>query len=246
MPEKRLLSNIQFVLVEPKGDRNIGSTVRILSNFGFSKLILVDPVPFITTECYRAAASSCDMLDNICIKGSLIEAISDSNLVVSTTGKKGKSKKPVYTPWEVAELALSVGKSGKVSIVFGREDRGLENRELRYSHILSRIPTSEERPSLNLSHAVGIYAYEIYRSLTKKESPKGKVETPGSYEELEGFYEHLKRVLDKIGYVDKQNPERIMDILRRLFGRLLPTSREIRVLRGILRKIENKLDYHER
>ncbi len=240
MRRKRVnpLSNIQFVIVEPKGDRNIGSVVRIMENFGFSKLVLVNPVPFLTIDGYRMAASSKDMLDRVVLASDFMEAISSSRLVVATTGKTGKSKKPVYMPWEVAEMALGVAEKDKVSIVFGREDRGLENVELRCSHIISRIPTTGPNPSLNLSQAVGIYAWEMARRRVK-DGPLGVVgPSPATFGELEGFYGHLKRVLDRIGYLDPQNPDRIMDVMRRLFGRCLPTSREIRILRGILNKVE--------
>ncbi len=242
MQEKDYFENIYFVIVEPKGDRNIGSICRVMANMGFSNLVLVNPVPYLTVEGYRMAASAKDFLDRIVIYDTLEEAIKDSNLVICTTGKTGKEKKSALSPEEVADLVLSMGSDTKISIVFGREDRGLENKELRYAHFLSRIPTSKKYPSLNLSHAVLIYAYEILKKYYRKEVGEKKEHKPATQEEIEGFYQHMKNVLMKLKYLDPQNPDRIMDVLRKLYGRAMPDSREVRILRGILRKMDNFIE----
>ena len=240
MRERGSFDRVHFVLVEPKGDGNIGSVCRVLKNMGFSNLILVNPVPFLTIDGYRMAASAKDLLDRVVIRDTLDEVLSDFNFVVCTTGKTGKAKRPVFTPQEVAEMVTSMDSDAKVAIVFGREDRGLENWELRLGYILSTIPTSPDNPSLNLSHAVLVYAYELFKAFTGgRLKSLGK---PATFKEMEGFYGHLKSLLERVGYLDPQNPERMMDVLRRIFGRAFLDSREVRILRGIIRKVENALE----
>jgi tRNA/rRNA methyltransferase len=56
--------------------------------------------------------------------------------------------------------------------------------------------------------------------------------------QLEGYYDHLERVLLKIGYLQPHTATARMEKFRRLFNRSQLSSQEVAMLRGILRQVE--------
>lgn len=117
------------------------------------------------------------------------------------------------------------------------EKEGLTNEELSLCHLYVRIPSSGLFPSLNLAQAVMVLCYELFHS--SKTIPKSPVQLAQA-ERLEGMYEHMERTLLSIGFLDSDHPERIMRVLRRLFGRCHLEEREVQILQGIW----SRMDWH--
>ncbi len=155
--------SVRIILIEPASEGNVGSICRAMKNFGFNDLWLVKPCKL--GDFAKAMASHArDVLEEVITVGTLDEALQGCDLVVGTTGKPGESMRqhirvPYFTPSELRTMLED--KSGRVAILFGREDHGLSAEELSRCDIVINIPASDEYPVLNISHAVAIVLYEI-------------------------------------------------------------------------------------
>ena len=114
----------------------------------------------------------------------------------------------------------------------------MTNAELDLCHLVVTVPTAPEHPSLNLAQAVLLICYELRGGAAANDPhlpAKGLLATS---KELEDLYRHSREVLLRVGFLDPQNPDRILRVLRRLLGRVGPDSREVTILRGILRQMD--------
>jgi len=232
--------NVRVVLVEPKYEGNIGSAARVMKNFGFKELVLVKPPP-LGEVCRAMASHAVDVLDNCETVDSFEDGVKNSNVVVGTTGITGKTddehvRMPFFTPEELGKKLQ--GKRGNVSLIFGREDAGLNNEEVKKCDMIVSIPTCAEYPVMNLSHAVAIILYEL------SEASSGEIELAGR-DDLDRLYEHFQCILDRIDY-PKHKRDKTLLMLRRIFGRAMLTGREVQTFRGILRKIEFHIKFNQR
>ena len=160
---KKNNNDIEFILVEPSHSGNIGACARAIKNMGFKKLGIVKPRKTITKEAYYRAKSAKDILDNALIYESFDQAIEDKNLILATSARERTIPWPTFFIDDISEEIKSELQSAKnkTAVIFGREDNGLSNEELQKCHIHLVIPTSVEYPSLNLSHALQLVAFEI-------------------------------------------------------------------------------------
>ena len=232
------MPEIEIVLVEPLYEGNIGFVARVMKNFGFSRLVLINP-PDIGEEAIARAAHAQDILAGA-ERRSLQEVIERSNLLVATTGEVSKSictstRMPYYTPEEIREKILN--HSGKIAILFGRENWGLSNEEIRKCDLICTIPTSADYPIVNISHAVAIVCHELAHL------PRGTYPL-ANRQELDSFYSHLDAFLDRIEHPDFKR-ENTLVMLRRIFSRAGLTPREVSTLHGLLRRTEWHLDNKE-
>lgn len=231
-------NNISFVLVEPKEPGNIGATARAIKNMGFTNLVLVNPAS-LTDEAYWMAWRSKDVIERAQIHKNLSSAIEDKALVVGTTRRRGSKRGAIVDVREGVKRIYEVAQNNSVSILFGREDKGLFNDEIEKCGFLMTIPTSELQPSLNLSQAVLIVSYELMRC-EEIEDYHMERQFYVQQQELEKLYERLHEVLKNIKYIP-DNPdieERIMNNLRHLFGRTGLTFWELKMLHGLCSHIE--------
>lgn len=225
----------RIVLVEPLYSGNVGSVARVMKNFGFSELVLLNPCE-LDMPARVMSVHAYDIIENARIEFSLKDALSGSNVTVGMTGLHGKTdnkhyRMPAYSPKQLKDK-LS-GKGGVVSLVFGREDAGLSNEELEICDIIVNIPTSPVYPSMNLSHAVAVVLYEL-------SDIKGGERYLADHSDVGLLYEHLNEVLDDIEYKEhKEDKTKLM--LQRILGRAELTGREVQTLRGVLRRIQWKL-----
>jgi len=225
------------VLVEPVYQGNVGSVARAMKNFGYTDLVLVNPCK-LEGQARAMASHARDILEGARVTSTVDEAVEGANLLVGTTGvasmKGGEHiRLPLYTVRELKDRLK--GFSGTVAILFGREDDGFNNAELKSFDMLITIPTSEIYPIMNLSHAVAVVLYE----LSELEG--------GSSPLAEGFdlkllYRHMEDLLEKINYPPHKKDKTFL-MLRRIFGRAGLTPREVQTLRGIIKKIERKMGY---
>jgi tRNA/rRNA methyltransferase len=225
------MPEIDIVLVEPLHEGNVGFAARVMKNFGFSDLVLVDPCPL--GELARACAMHAwDVLENARTM-TLDEVFLNYPLIIATTGGLSKSvcrsmRMPYYSPGEIREQIKEV--KGKVAILFGRENRGLSNEEVRRCDMICTIPSSPAYPILNISHAVGIVCYEL------ADIPRGTY-LIAEREDMECLYGHLDHFLDKIEHPGFKRRNTLL-MARRILGRTLLTTREVSTFHGILRRAE--------
>ncbi|HZX35109.1 MAG TPA: RNA methyltransferase [Thermodesulfobacteriota bacterium] len=241
--ESKARKNISIVLVEPKGAGNVGSVARVMKNTGFRNLVLVNSVQYKNDEGFSMACSASDVLLKAKEVKTLKQAVKDSHFIVGTTRRKGGARFPVFTMDEALPKILSVSKKNTVSILFGREDRGLENEETLFCDILFEIPAHRDMMSLNLSHAVFAVCHALFK--TEASCVVELTLKSASREEVEAMHEHIERVLEKLGYADEIKKGYLMPILlrnlRKIFGRTVLVEKEVNMLRGILTRIEEKI-----
>lgn len=225
------MPEFDIVLVGALYQGNVGQTARAMKNFGFSRLVLVDACP-IGDEARIAASHAADVLERA-ERCTLEEVYGRSALTVATTGELNKSvcrptRMPYFSPAELREHLAEV--EGRVAILFGRENWGLNNREIRMCDIVCTIPTSPEYPILNLSHAVAVVCYELAHL------PRGTYPL-ATHREMDCLYRHIDRFLDHIEHPPFKR-ESTMTLLRRVLGRAKLTTREASVMHGLLRRTE--------
>ena len=235
---------LAIVLVEPKLDMNVGAVARAMKNFNLGRLLLVSPgCDHLSDQARALSCGADDLLEQAEIFSELDPALAEFKLVVGTTARLGKYCRPVYTPTQTAEKIEDLGRQTPVAIMFGREDFGLGREQRRHSHILSSIPVNPDFSSLNLAQSVLLYGYELGRlkSADRESADRASQATAelATHSELQGMYGHLRKTLDAADFLDKSNPDHLLEYLRRLFGRAAMTHREVRIIRGIMSLIDH-------
>ena len=252
------LQNITIVLVRPQFAGNIGSVCRAMKNTGLSRLILVSPEQDpLSGEARMMATSAKDLLQKAKTFSTLEEALEGFRWIAGTSARKGINRGPFIAPREISPEIIQHAGSIPVAILFGPEDRGLTNREIDPCHALIQIPTHHGLTSLNLAQAVLLVCYELYlASLPElriadcglRNEKRARKDEAGSsfglpaplaeFQKVEKMYAHLEQLLLRIGFLDTNNPKRIMHTLRRIFGRANLGDRDVAILRGIFRQLE--------
>ncbi len=227
------------ILVEPEYQINIGFVARVMKNFGASELILVNP-PDIGGEAYKFAVHARDILENARIVESLEDALAMVDLAVGTTAIAGKNYIAERAPLKPGELKEKLkGYPGKVGLFFGRESRGLDNRELELMDLTVTIPTSEAYPTMNLSHAVAVILYELRRE--EHSEVKHSLE-PATWKEKDNLVKLWGELLEVLDYPrDPIRRKYFRTIFRRFLGRSFLYGREAHSLAGPLRKAVEEL-----
>lgn len=236
MSQQNKTDNITIVLQRPRYPENIGAVVRAGQNMGVGGLIVVNPQnydrPRILKMATHAAADAVEQISRLdCLK----EALAPFSYVVGTTARLGKQRQEIFTPSEIAEKIVPISQKNRIAILFGPEDRGLTNEDLRFCHCLVNIPTASFT-SLNLAQAVMIMCYEIFTAQGKAMNSFHPRLANGH--ELEGMYEHLKEILIRISFLNPQNPDYWMNNLKRFFARLPLRAKEVSIIRGICRQMD--------
>ncbi len=230
------LENFAVVLHRPHFPENIGSAARACKNMGISKLIVVDPLDCDLTRILKMATHSAeDIVANMEVYDDLEEALGGFQYVVGTTARQGSNRPTIKDVRGFAQELVSISLNNKIALLFGPENRGLANRELKYCHALITIPTSGFA-SLNVAQAVIIVLYEIFTASLEK-VPEFVPRLANVFE-LEEMYKHLAKTLAKIHFINPENPEYWMMNIRRFFGRLKLRARDVKIIRGICRQIE--------
>jgi len=234
---RNLSLEIRIILVEPMYQGNVGSVARAMKNFGYTDLVLVNPCK-LEGEARAMSSHARNVLEGARITSTLDEAVRGTSLRIGTTGvaslKTGEHiRLPLYTPRELKEKLQNC--NGTIAILFGREDSGFRNDELKSFDMLITVPTSEIYPIMNLSHAVAVVLYEL------SELEGGNRPLADGFD-LQLLYGHLEELLEEIDYPPHKKDKTFL-MLRRIFGRAGLTPREVQTLRGIIRKTERKMGY---
>jgi tRNA/rRNA methyltransferase len=237
MTSQVALENVAIVLVEPQIPENIGSVARAMHNMGLDRLMLVDPKNLDTDRMNKTATgSSTKVLEGMDIYKNLREALAPFQYLVGTTARIGASRPALAHPKSLARKLIPISRDNLVAILFGPEDRGLSNDQLRFCHTIATVPTASFS-SLNLAQAVMIVCYELFLANDRTPQDTPILRLANSFE-LEGMYDHLRAMLSKIGFLDPQNPEHWLLNIRRFLARVPLRAREVRIIRGICRQMD--------
>ncbi len=223
---------VKIVLVNPIYEGNVGSVARVMKNFGFQDLILVNPCNI--DNFARAMASHAVDVLNSAKTRTLVDVLKNSELIIGTTGITGAGSF-TRSPYPLIKLNEKLeGKSGVASILFGREDQGLPNQILNQCDMILNVKTNPAYPVMNISHAAAVILYSISSLPTTSSSGEFTI---ASHDDLERLLGHTSDVLTDIGFpVHKRG--RVLFTLKRILGKSELTPKEVRVLRGILSRIQ--------
>jgi tRNA (cytidine32/uridine32-2'-O)-methyltransferase len=239
-------AHIRIVLMNTTHPGNIGAAARAMKNMGLSRLYLVEPRRFPAPEAEWLAAGAGDVLRSAVVVPTLQAAIGDCHLVVGTSARERNIPWPLFVARDSATQLMAEPSTSQIAVVFGREDRGLTNEELRMCQHHVYIPSSEKYAALNVSAAVQVICYELrmaWMAANPEAAPplRGWDVPPATLDDMEHFFAHLDRVLTDLGFIDPANPRQTSTRMRRLFGRLRPDHMELAMLRGVLSETEKLL-----
>ena len=240
---KNWKDRLSFVLVEPYESGNIGATTRAMKNMGFSKMEMVNP-PELNEEAARFAHNSMDVLKATVSYPTLDEAMADKSIVIGVTRRTGKGRGHWLTIEEAAQKCMEMSPENKAALLFGREQRGLFNEEIWKCNYLITIPSAPEHPSLNLSHAVAVVAYEFHKA---ELNAKGEIQQKPKLavqRELMKLYDRMYDMLVLLGYTkwgDREIGKNIINAIKAFLNRAELKERDVRILNGVCGRIESKL-----
>ncbi|MGB9728660.1 MAG: RNA methyltransferase [Thermoprotei archaeon] len=230
--ESRYTEMIRIVVVEPIYEFNIGMIARAMKNFGFNNLYLVNPKS-LSEEARKYASHAADILENAKVVKTLNDALKDVDLSIATTGVIGGDYNVLRIAVPIQELSNLINYHGSIALVFGREDHGLSNEEIALCDMVATIPTSEEYPVMNLSHAVAVILYELTRNRIR--AKKYRLAKRDERKMIEKFFietlKHTKIQTHKIRTSEL--------VFSRLLSRSFLTGREAYTLIGCFRKIHD-------
>ncbi len=237
-----MLSNIKIVLVETSHPGNIGGVARAMKNMCVSHLRLVNPKIFPCAEATARASGADDILAKATIYATLQAAIADCQLVIGASARSRTVSWPEISARQAATMCLHQSAQTSIALVFGRENSGLKNYELDLCHYLLKIPCNQHYSSLNVAAAVQVVCYELFVTALDKQhdTPHCEEQTPlATAAQMESFYQHLQQTITDIGFLQVEKTQSLMRKLRRIYNRTLLDSKELDLLRGILRFAQN-------
>ena len=219
---------------------NIGAAARAMHNMCIPNLVLANPQCSVGEIAYARSSGANIILDQRKNMDSLKQAIKDCGLVIATSARNRSLPWPELSPAQMAQKIWSLNDQSKVALIFGPEHSGLSNEELKLCHFSVNIRTNPDFASLNVASAIQILCYEIYQTVGKDKQINAleSNECIATSDDLEGYFEHLKQVLVKTGFLDSDNPGLLMKRLRRLYQRIDLGKTELNILRGILSSVE--------
>lgn len=230
------LDNMAVVLHRPRYPENIGASARAALNMGFNRLIVVDPKDCDLTRILKMATHfAADLVEEMEVYEDLETALAPFQHVVGTTARVGSRRSTFSDLKKVAETLVPLSQKNLVALVFGPENWGLTNEELRLCDTLVTIPTSDFA-SLNVAQAVMILCYEVF--LASREDTVRFTPRLATRRELEAMYRQLKQTFVNINFINAENPDYWMGHVRRFLSRAGMRARDVRMIRGLCRQIE--------
>jgi tRNA/rRNA methyltransferase len=237
-----LFNRLRFVLVETSRAGNIGSVARAMKTMGFSELVLVAPKcanPLEDPEAVAFASGAGDVLAGARIVATVAEAVEGCNFTAAVSARLREFSPPVWTPRAFAGHVAGQGEL-RPALILGNERFGLPNQIVEQCNVLINIPANPGYSSLNLSQAAQVLAYECRLGAQGENLTQSGVGFQGEAAgaaQIDGMYAHLEEALVAIGFLDANNPKKLMPRLKRLFARTQLETEEVNILRGIARQI---------
>ncbi|MBI5065568.1 RNA methyltransferase [Candidatus Woesearchaeota archaeon] len=221
-----------IILLEPENSGNVGAVARVMKNFGFKELILVNPKCKIDEECRRRAKNAQEILAG----AKILKKIPIVNTLIGTTSELGTDYNIPRSPI-TSEQLTKLDLKGTVGLLFGRESYGLSNEEINKCDFVVTIPTSKEYPALNLSHSVAIILYELNKN---KENIVSHIESM-TVSERKQMNKMFKQILSKLKFATKEKKQTQIVVWKKILGKIFLSKREAYAVMGLFKKIIGKI-----
>lgn len=239
--------SIVVVLHRPQDLVNVAAVIRAMKNFGLTDLRLVAPEEYDEYRIEGIAHNSYDILERVKHFDDLDAAVADCTFVVGLTARSRTAKRNVVRPRDGAAEIVEHAASGRAAIVFGPEDRGLSNADLDRCHRAVSIPTNPDYPSLNLSQAFTVMAYELLLAKGAEFTPRPQSDIEAATaEQLERLFAAAQRALESVEFFKTRNPEHIMRTVREVIHRVPVDHREAKLLIAMCYEVGNYIERKER
>tara|TARA_A200000113_G_C8807013_1_gene335983 strand:- start:88 stop:810 length:723 start_codon:yes stop_codon:yes gene_type:complete len=233
---------INIVLIETSHPGNIGSVARAMKTMGLKNLLLINPRKFPSGDANALSGNAIDILEKAKVYKNLKEAIKDSTFVYATSARVRTIQWPTKNAQDAAEeIVKQVSANKKISIIFGREDRGLTNEELQIANTHIEIPANPEYPVLNIAMSAQIICYEILKASIDTTARDWHDYPEVDSENLQMLIDHFIETATDIDVINPDNPKKIISRIKRMFTRLHPDEMETSFLRGFLSSIKKKI-----
>jgi len=227
---------LKLILIEPKKQENLGAIARVMKNFDFKELILINPKCKIGKTAKKVAKHASGVLDKAKIKD--FPHLKNFDYLIGTTailGNNGNIPRNPVDPKQLADKLAKLNKKIKIALIIGREGQGLSNKEIDMCDILVTIPASKIYPTLNISHAVSVILSEIFNSSSLEKSNSHI--NFATKKEKEIIMEYINGKLKSMDFATKEKLETQKKVWKRLLGKSMMTKREAFALMGFLRKL---------
>ena len=254
------MNNVVVVLVEPAGPLNIGSVARLCANFNVEELRLVAPrCDHLSEPSLQMAVHGREMLHSAKLYPTLLSAIGDCRRSVASCGRIDHGAIPLHSPsdaltWLLARPTPEPRQPGPIAVVFGREDRGLSNDELRLCQRVLTLHSGSDYPSLNLSHSVGIVLHDLARLSTNLHKPQTTDPTalqapratpdPAAAPALTALLDDATDLLLEAGFLLQHTTHARMGKVRDLLQRATIRTEEVALIRGMVRQLRWAIRAH--
>ena len=234
-----LSKNIHFILVRPQLGENIGAVARSLKNFNFENLRLVSPRDsWPNKSATYTAVEAKDVVHKAKVFQNIDQAVADLDYVFATTSRsRSVNKKIIDLSKAIKIIKKQSIHNKKTGIFFGPEASGLSNDDLINANYLVNIPTSNKFKSLNLSHAVTIFAFELFTASIKFEPIVKNLyrSDDAKKKEVNTFLNFLISHLDKVGFLKPaEKKQQMIRSVKNIFHRSYLSTQEIRTLSGVI------------
>ncbi len=233
-------NNVTFILHKPQLSENIGACARGMKNFGFSKLVLVNPKPIYPNDKIIATAVGAkDIIKKSKVFESTEESIKNIDCLITTSARfRNKNIKHIQL-----EDLKKINFKKKVGFLFGSEASGLSNEEISYANYVLQIPTNLSFKSLNLSHSLIIIAQHVASIIKLKNSPykKSNKVKSASKKEIQSMVNLCIKNLDQINFFKPIEKRPIMlENLRNIFYKMELSDKETRILSSVFASLGKK------
>jgi len=230
-----------IILVRPQLSENIGMTARAMDNFGLSKLSIVNPRDGWPSKKAESSAKHADKIINRAkVYKSLEDALSNYDLVIATSNRKRFLTKKTYDSFDI--LKKKIRDFRNAAILFGPENSGLSNQDIRLANFLFTIPTYNKNKSLNLSHAVSVMSYELFKAnnTSFNKNPTSNIDKVSKLE-FSNFINVLLKDLDSRGFFKPiEKKATMIDNIYSIYNKTDLSKKELRMLWGIHKKLKNQ------
>ncbi len=228
---------ISVILIEPEWASNVGAVARVMGNFDFNELVLVNPKCKVSElDAVKRAKHALPILK----KAKIRKSVGKFDLLVGTTSKLGSDYNIPRLPLSVEQLASKLSKvdlkKKKIGLVFGREGEGLHNDEIKKCDMVVSIPSSVKYPALNLSHSIGVVLYELFKGMDKEKVGSNISLVSGV--EKKKLIELIDSVVNRLEFGTKDKKKNMKMLWKRLVGKSFLTKREAFTLFGFFRKLK--------
>ena len=230
-----------IILVRPQLSENIGMAARAMDNFGLSKLSIVKPRDgWPSKKAESSAKHAYKIINKAKVYESLEDAVSNYDLVIATSNRKRFLTKKIYDSFNI--LQKKIRDFRNIAILFGPENSGLSNQDIRLANFLFTIPTYNTNKSLNLSHAVSLMSYELFKAnnTSFKKNLTSNIEKVSKLE-FSNFINVLLKDLDSRGFFKPiEKKATMIDNIYSIYNKTDLSKKELRMLWGIHKKLKNQ------